>query len=173
MAARPILSILSIIFLAGGIVFELFVILSGVHSVKVTPFDQTYFLQADTSGVTSGGTRVPNPARWTFFSICGANSGHNANCLPVSAAVPFDPKRNFHTTNTGVSNLPASIVNHASMYYYLSRVAWAFYIIAIFFAVVALFLSFTAICSRLAAKLTGLMTLIAVVMQIVCASLMT
>lgn len=165
--ARPLLSAISIILLAGGIVLQIFVILSG--AVSGTPLNNIYFLQASTNGIVGQGP-VPNPARWTYFSICGEQNGKNSACGPTKAAVPFDPRRNFDADR---SSLPAPFANNGTQYYYLSRVAWAFYIIAIFFAVMALLLSVTALCSRLAAKLTGLMTIVAVVMQAVCASLMT
>ena len=80
------------------------------------------------------------------------------------AALPFDPKTNFGTT-TGV---PSGL-----NYYYLSRVMWAFYLIALAFAALALLLSVLAICSRLAAKITGATTLVACLVQAVTAALMT
>jgi hypothetical protein len=168
MALRSLLSALSILILAGGVVMQFLVILSGVTAH--IPFNNVYFLQADTSGISSGnGSPVPNPARWTYFAICGERNGHNAMCGKVNAAIPFDPVRNFGTQ----TNVPQKLVQHPSQYYYLSRVAWAFYIIALFFAVVALLLSVFALCSRLAAKFTGLVTLTALIFQAVTASLMT
>lgn len=165
MAARPILSAISIFFLAAGIVLQIFVVLSG--AINTLPMNKVYFLQASTDGIS--GSNVPNPARWAYFSTCGVRNGNNANCGKVQPAHPFDPRRNFGTRN----GLAEGFLNNGSYYYYMSRVAWAFYIIALFFAAVALLLSVTALCSRLAAKLTGLMTIIAVVMQAVAAALMT
>ncbi|KAK5164273.1 Eisosomes component [Saxophila tyrrhenica] len=166
-AKTPILSAISIFFLAGGIVLSLFIILSG--AINTLPMNQVFFLQAETNGISgSSNNPVPNPARWTYFAVCGARNGNNANCGPVTAALPFDPRRNFQTMN----GLPQGFRNNDD-YYYESRAAWAFYIIALFFAVMALFLSLLALCSRLAAKFTGMMALIAVVMQAVAAGLMT
>ena len=168
MAARPILSAVAIILLAGGVVLQFLVILSGV--LTSTPLNKVYFLQAATSGISStSGTPVPNPARWTFFAICGEKNGNNAMCGKVGAAIPFDPVKNFGTKN----NVPQPLIDHPNEYYYLSRIMWAFYIIALVFAVVALFLGVFALCSRLAAKFTGLVTIIATLMQAVTASLMT
>ena len=165
--ARPILSAISIFFLAAGIVLEIFIILSG--AVNSSPMNHVYFLQAETSGISGGSKSVPNPARWTYFAICSVRKGLNAACGPVTAALPFDPKRNFSTPN----GLPNQIAGNTSQYYYLSRVAWSFFIIALFFAVVALLLSVTALCSRLAAKFTGMVTMTALIMQTVAAALMT
>jgi hypothetical protein len=169
MAARSILSLVSIIVLAGGVVLQFFVILSGVVN-NSAPINNVYFLQASTAGISSSGNNyVPNPARWTYFATCGVRNGHNANCGKVNAAMPFDPVRNFGTQ----TNVPEGLIQHPGQYYYMSRVMWAFYLIALFFAVVALFLSVFAVCSRLAAKFTGLVTIIALIMQAVTAALMT
>ncbi len=167
MPKNTITSAISIFFLAAGIVLSIFIVLSG--AVNSSPMNKVYFLQASTAGISGSGPSVPNPARWTYFSICSARNGNNAACGKVTAAQPFDPRRNFGTRN----GLPDQFANGGSMYYYESRVAWAFYIIALFFAVMALLLSVTALCSRLAAKFTGMMTIIALVAQAVAAALMT
>ena len=166
MAARPILSAVSIILLAGGVLLQLLVVLSGV--TQHSPLSKVYFIEASTNGISGSGP-VPNPARWTYFAICGVENGQNAHCGKVGAAIPFDPVKNFGTK----SNVPDPLVNQQKTYYYLSRVMWAFYLIALFFAVVALLLSVFALCSRLAAKFTGLVTAMALVAQAVTAAIMT
>ncbi|KAB2580400.1 hypothetical protein BFW01_g3387 [Lasiodiplodia theobromae] len=164
MAARPLLSLSALILLAGGIVFQFLVILSG--GVSGTPENQVYFLEASTDGV-SPGTR--NPSRWTFWSICGKDSnGHNANCGAVVPALPFDPPRNFGT-ETGV---PDQFIG-THHYYYLSRFMFAFYLIAVFFAAIALFTGLLALCSRLGGYLSGFNTFIALFFQTITAALMT
>lgn len=50
---------------------------------------------------------------------------------------------------------------------------FAFYLIALFFAVCALLLSFIALCTRLGAFLTGSMTFLAILFQALAAALMT
>ncbi|KAK3710194.1 Eisosomes component [Vermiconidia calcicola] len=167
MAARPILSIVAIILLAGGVLLQLLVVLSG--AINSNPINKIFFLQGSTDGID--GSSVPNPARWTYFAICGERNGLNAQCGPVQAAIPFDPKRNFGTS----MGLPDRFTSGdaASTFYYLSRIAWAFFIIALFFAAVALLMSVIAIFSRLAAKFTGLVTIMALVCQAVACALMT
>lgn len=167
MAARPILSIVAIILLAGGVLLQLLVILSG--AINSNPINKIFFLQGSTDGID--GSSVPNPARWTYFAICGERNGLNAQCRPVQAAIPFDPRRNFGTS----MGLPDQLASGdaASTLYYLSRIAWAFFIIALFFAAVALLMSVIAIFSRLAAKFTGLVTIMALVCQAVACALMT
>ncbi|EME38935.1 hypothetical protein DOTSEDRAFT_75589 [Dothistroma septosporum NZE10] len=165
--ARPILGLVAIVLLAGGIVLQFLVILSGLNS---TPLNQIYFLQADTNGITNGNDQLRNPARWTYLDICGVGAnGHNADCTSTRAALPFDPVRNFGTT-TGV---PDAFVNHSGYYFYISRFAWVFYLIALFFAVVAFLLSVFALFARLGAYLSGFTVFLAVGMQAIAAALMT
>jgi hypothetical protein len=144
---------------------QFLVILSGLNS---SPVNQVYFLQADTSGVTNGNSILQNPTRWTYLAICGMQDGLNANCGPTHAAIPFDPPRNFDTTN----GLPEQF-SGTKYFYYLSRVAWAFYLVALFFAVVTFFVSLLAICARLGGYMAGFFGLAAFMFQALCSSLMT
>ncbi|KAF4309839.1 cortical patch protein [Botryosphaeria dothidea] len=164
MAARPILSLAALVLLAGGIVLQFLVVLSG--GVSGSPENQIWFLQASTDGV-SPGTR--NPSRWTFWAVCGRDSnGNNADCGAVVPALPFDPPRNFGTT-TGV---PDDFVG-TRHYFYLSRFMFAFYLIAVFFAAIALLTGLLALCSRLGGYLSGFNTFIALFFQTLTAALMT
>lgn len=158
----PLFGIVSFILLAGGILLQFFIILTG--TTESSPLNQIYFLQSTTN-------RIPgaiNPARWTYFAVCGVVDGNNANCGPTQAALPFSPADNFGTT-TGV---PDALIGNGK-YYYMSRTMFAFYLIALFFAVIALFMSGLALCTRLGAYLSGAMTAIALIMQIVASSLQT
>ncbi|KAF1982877.1 SUR7-domain-containing protein [Aulographum hederae CBS 113979] len=165
MAARPLLGLLSLFFLAGGILLQFLVILSG--TAYHNPLNQVFFIEANTDGIPG----APNPARWTYFSICGvSDSGKNTNCGPVHPALPFQPQhRDDFGTETGV---PEAFIgtNH---YYYLSRFMFAFYLIALFFAVIGLFTGLLALCTRLGAYLSGLNSFIALFFQTITAALMT
>jgi len=166
MAARPILGLVSLILLAGGIVLQFLVILSG--AIAGNPESQIYFLQASTNGISP---QPRNPSRWTFFSVCGVDShGRNTDCGSVIPALPFDPphRDNFGTTN----GVPAAFIG-THRFYYLSRFMFAFYIVALFFAVCALFTGLLALCTRLGAYLSGLNTGLALFFQTLAASLMT
>ncbi|KAF2735139.1 SUR7-domain-containing protein [Polyplosphaeria fusca] len=165
MAARPILALASLVVLAGGVLLQFLTILSG--AVHGSLEDQFYFLEA------SGIDNIPgarNPSRWTFFAICGVNAdnGRNANCGSVVPALPFDPPRNFGTD----TNIPQQFIG-THEYYYLSRFMFAFYLIALFFSVIALFTGLLAVCSRLGGYLSGLNTAIALFFQTLAAALMT
>ena len=93
--AEPVFGLAALLLVAGGIVMQFFTILSG--AINSTPMNKFYFLQAATGGIDN----ARNPSRWTFFAICGRDpsSGLNANCGSIVPALPFDPPRNFGTTN--------------------------------------------------------------------------
>ncbi|CAA9965662.1 Cortical patch protein [Pyrenophora teres f. maculata] len=162
--ARPILAFGSLILVAAGILFQFLNILTG--GVNDSPLDKFYFLEASTNGIPN----ARNPSRWTFFAICGAepSSGRNANCGAPVPALPFDPPRNFGTQQ----NIPDQFIG-THQYYYLSRFMFAFYLIALFFAAVALMSGLLALCSRLGGYLSSLMTSIALFFQTLAAALMT
>jgi hypothetical protein len=160
----PILAIVSLILVAGGVLLQFFTILTG--GINSAPLDRFYFLQASTNGIPN----ARNPSRWTFFAICGADptTGHNANCGAVVPALPFDPPRNFGT-QTGV---PEQFIG-THQYYYLSRFMFAFYLIAVFFGAVALLTGILALVSRLGGYISSMTTSIALFFQTLAAALMT
>ncbi|CAO2657612.1 Nn.00g037380.m01.CDS01 [Neocucurbitaria sp. VM-36] len=162
--ARPILAIVSLILVAGGLLLQFFTILSG--AINSSPIDRFYFLEASTNGITD----ARNPSRWTFFAICGSDpsTGHNTNCGSIVPALPFDPPRNFGTEE----NVPQPFLN-THMYFYLSRFMFAFYLIALFFAAIALISGLLALCSRLGGYLSAMTTSIALFFQTLAAALMT
>lgn len=138
-------------------------ILSGVK--ETTPLNKVYFLQASPTGVSG----AQDPARWTFFSLCGVVNGLNGNCRPVQAALPFDPPRNFGTEQ----GLPQRFVG-THYYYYISRFMFAFYLIALFFSAVAWVMAIVALAlNRIGSVLAGLMSLTAFAFQGLATSLMT
>jgi hypothetical protein len=95
--------IVSLIILAGGVLLQLLTILSG--GVNSSPINKFYFLEAGDIGSIPG---ARNPSRWTFFAICGAENGLNANCGKPVPALPFDPPRNFGTTQ----NVPEQFIGY-------------------------------------------------------------
>ena len=162
--AEPVFGLAALLLVAGGIVMQFFTILSG--AINSAPLNKFYFLQAATGGIDN----ARNPSRWTFFAICGRDpsSGLNANCGNVVPALPFDPPRNFGTTN----GVPEQFIG-THTYFYLSRFMFAFYLIALFFAVCALFTGLLALCSRLGGYLSGLTVSIALFFQALAAALLT
>jgi hypothetical protein len=158
----PILAILSLILVGGGVLLQFFTILTG--GVNSAPLNKFYFLEASTNGINN----ARNPSRWTFFAICGVEGSLNANCGSPTPALPFDPPRNFGTTN----GVPESFIG-THTYYYLSRFMFAFYLIALFFAAIALLTGLLALVSRLGGYISSMTTFIALFFQSLAAALMT
>ncbi|KAI3327349.1 SUR7/PalI family-domain-containing protein [Xylariaceae sp. AK1471] len=165
--SNSFLAPLSLLFLGGSIVLLFFVILSGV--THISPLRQTYFLSADTSGI-SGARSI---SQWTYFHICGEG---NTDC---SHAWPDPPVGWAWSGNPTGSNLPTSLIGshggHTTSFYYfyMWRFGWVFYLIALFFTVVAFFTGFVACFGRLGSVIAGLMSSVALFFLTIAASLMT
>lgn len=91
----PALGLPALVFIAGAIVMLLFVILSG--TTNTTPLNKTYFLQANTLGIT-GAKAI---SQWTYFYICGPD---NQDCTKASPAMPFG-----HAWADDADNIPNGI----------------------------------------------------------------
>lgn len=163
--SRASLGFLSIIFLAGSIVMLFFVILAGVSNVA--PLNNTYFLSADTSGIT--GAR--DTTQWTYFFMCGSG---NVDCSRPSPALPFGS-----AWDSNPSDAPSELIGaHGNgttnvYYYYMWRFGWVLYLISLFFAVVSFFTGFMSCLGRLGAALAGLSTLVTLFFYTIAVSLMT
>lgn len=160
----PSFATTAFILLAGSLLLLWFIILSAVTGA--TPLSHTFFLRADTSNIT--GARPIT--QWAFFRICGDG---NTNCRSFA-----DPPigRAWSSNPTGAP--PEIVGNHGGgttsfHYYYTWRFGWAFYIITLFFEVIALFAGFVACCGRLGAAVAGLATLVALFFNTIAVSLMT
>ncbi|KAI4196895.1 MAG: hypothetical protein LQ350_006264 [Teloschistes chrysophthalmus] len=156
MTPRPALAFVSLILIAGAILLILLTLLGG--AVNKNPTNKFYFLEADTSGLGTAAATT----RWTFWNACSVMDGHNA-CPKVHAAYPFDPKRNFGTSD----------IFGGSKYYLETRFMFAFVLIGLFFAVCALFLSLIALCSRIGSFLSSALCSVALFFQTLTAALMT
>ncbi|KAI1392494.1 SUR7/PalI family-domain-containing protein [Hypoxylon trugodes] len=156
---------LSLIFLAGSIVMLFFVILSAV--TNTSPLRQTYFLSADTSGIT--GAR--SVTQWAYFYICGEG---NSDCSRTWPAPPLG-----WAWSGNPSNAPSELVGShggdttSSYYFYMWRFGWVFYLIALVFSVLAFFAGFVACCGRLGSAIAGFGALVALFFHTIAVSLMT
>ncbi|KAB5560050.1 SUR7/PalI family-domain-containing protein [Coniochaeta sp. 2T2.1] len=163
--ARPSISLVALVLLAGSLVLLWFVILSGV--VHSTPLDKTYFLRADTLGIT--GARPIS--QWTYFYVCGDG---NTDCGKAAPDPPFG-----HAWDSNPANAPEELVGGhggdttSSKYFFMWRFGWVFYLLALFFSTVTFFTGFLACFGRLGAALSGLMSIISLVIYTVGVSLMT
>ncbi|CAJ2504412.1 Uu.00g118060.m01.CDS01 [Anthostomella pinea] len=164
--ARPAtyLAPLSLIFLAGSIVLMFFIILSGMPS---SPLRQTYFLRADTSGIT--GARPIT--QWAYFYICGDG---NRNCGGAKPDPPLGWAWDANPQNAP-SQLVGSYGRHTTSeyYYYMWRFGWVFYLIGLFFTVLAFFAGFIACCGRLGSAIASMTALTALFFYTLAVSLMT
>ena len=83
---------------------------------------------------------------------------------------------NTLTLQTSMGNWPKKadkVISRTHKYYYLTRFLFAFHLIALFFAVCALFLGLLALCSRIGSFLSSFTCSIALFFQTLAASLMT
>jgi len=162
---RGAMGIVSLVLIAGAIVLMFFVILAGLKTT--TPLNKTYFLTADTSGIT--GARPIT--QWTYFYVCGSG---NTDCGKPVPDLPLG-----YAWIGGGSGAPSSVLGKhghgttSTFYYYMWRFGWVFYLISLFFTVMAFFTSLLAPCSRLAAGLAGFTLMICLFFFSVAAALMT
>jgi len=106
---------------------------------------------------------------YTLWGLCAVDSsGNNVNCTKASPAYPFDPSSNF-----GGSTLPAEFASRSGFFYYMSRFSFAFYLIAVTFAVVAFVTGLLAFCSRLGSAISAIFAFLALFFAVTAASLST
>ncbi|KAG5362154.1 SUR7 family protein [Yarrowia sp. C11] len=142
MVLRPLFGATSILLIAGATLLSFFVLLAGARDSA--PLNNFYWMEASTSSIPG----APDTTRWTTYNYCGVADGKNADCSPNKADFPFDPVRNFGTEE----GVPEEFIG-TNKWYYLTRFAWPFYIISLFFTVLTLFVSVFSLCSRLGSAL--------------------
>jgi hypothetical protein len=162
--------LLSLILVAGGLLLMFFILLTG--AVDGDPVNRWYFLEADTSNIPN----APPVSRWTYWNVCGVDGSRtdcsgDQNYMNVHPAFPLDPASG-RTFDTDV-NVPENFVRNHGYYFYMTRFMFAFMLIALFFAVCALFTGLLALCTRIGAYLSSLLTMIALFFQLIQAALMT
>lgn len=146
MAKSPIVGLVGLVMMAASILMLLFIILAG--ATNVTPFNKTYFLQADTKGISG----ALDTSQWTYFYICGPN---NKDCSKPKPAYPFG-----YAWDSNAKNIPERFQGSKGGHttdtstYYLWRFGWVFLIMALFFNTLTFFSSFIACCGRLGAAIS-------------------
>ncbi|KAA8914658.1 actin cortical patch protein Sur7, partial [Sphaerosporella brunnea] len=159
-----IISLLSLIFMAGTIVMLVLLLSAGSHERE--PLQRIHFLEADTRGIPNAPDGL---CHWTLYNYCHVVNGQNHACRPPSAAYPMDPVRNFNTT----TDVPRDFVQHQDRYFYLSRFLYAFYIISLFFCVAAFAVGLGSLCWWRAAAMAAAAATAAVACLAFCAAVMT
>ncbi|SPO00242.1 related to FMP45 Cell cortex protein involved in sporulation [Cephalotrichum gorgonifer] len=163
--ARAITSLLGLTLLGLSIVFAFFIILSGV--TDHTPLNKTYFLEADTSGIHG----AKDLTRWTYLRFCGDG---NHDCTKSRPAPAFGKAWDAN------ANAPSQLVGShggdttSSYYFYMWRFGWVFFLIALFFSVLAFFTGlFLSCCGRIGAFLSATSAFLAMVFWTLAAVFMT
>ncbi|CAM1502091.1 Fc.00g040750.m01.CDS01 [Cosmosporella sp. VM-42] len=165
MAKNGPLGIASLVLLAGSLVMLFFIILSGVKDS--TPLNKTYFLQAETQGIT--GAR--DVTQWTYFYFCGPN---NQDCSKAHPAPAFGKAWDANPTGAPSQLVGGHGDNTTSMkYYFLWRFGWVFFLMTLFFTVCAFLSGFLACCGRLGAAISGLIAMVALFFSSLAMSIMT
>jgi len=147
--ARSAFAWVPLILTAGAIVLLFFVILGGIRNT--TPLNHTFFLSV------SKGSSYDH---WTLWQTCSGTGATTVTCPHANAAYPFNIS-NYIPSDTG------------NFYYYMSRFSFAFYLIGLVFAVVALVLGLLALCSRLGGALGSVFAFLALFFTTAAAALMT
>ncbi|KAM3512656.1 hypothetical protein MY11210_003678 [Beauveria gryllotalpidicola] len=157
------LGLVGLVLMGLSLLFLFFIILAGVTTD--TPFDKTYFLRADTSGI-DGARSI---SQWNYLYVCGLG---NTDCGGAKAAMPFG-----HAWNNDASNVPPGIAGShsgsSSRFYLLSRFGWVFLLLALFFCTLTFFSGFLACCGRLGSAIATFVSFFAVLCHIIASSLLT
>ncbi|KAG5363369.1 Protein SUR7 [Yarrowia sp. B02] len=163
MVLRPLIGAFSILLIAGATLLSFFVLLAGARDSA--PLNNFYWLEADTKAIPG----AHDFTRWTTYNHCGVDTDNkNFQCSKNSADYPFDPVRNFGTEE----GVPQAFIG-THRWYYLTRFAFPFYLISLFFTVVTLFVSLLSLCSRLGSALAISANAISVFFWTIAASLST
>lgn len=158
------LVLLPLLLLAASVVMLFFCLLAGASNHN--PLNRAWFLQADTSGIPN----APNISHFNMYNACPASADGITDCpTGRTAAHPMLPQTYFNTP----TNVPRGFFDKEKTFYYLSRFTYAFYIISIFWILVAMVAILGALFSTLATGIASAITLIALLSTAFLASIMT
>ncbi|KAF8470176.1 SUR7/PalI family-domain-containing protein [Kalaharituber pfeilii] len=155
--------LIPLILLSGAVVMLFFCLLAGLTNHN--PLNRVFFLSADTSNIPG----APPISQFTMNNVCGERNGVNIDCRGRSGGKPMLPQT-YYGTATGV---PQPFLQHQNKFYYLSRFTYAFYIISIFWILLALLASLGATLSTASTGIAALLTAIALLSTAFLASIMT
>lgn len=127
---RRIFTFVPIILLLGLALLLFFINLVGANNTSI--LGNFYW-----SKVSGNNLPAPNgflTVRWTSYNICNELGGRNVDCTSTRPAFPYSPRDNFGTSE----GIPQTFVKDRDTYYYLTRFAYAFYLVGLVFALLAL-----------------------------------
>lgn len=125
---RRVFTIIPLVLLAGASLLLFFINLAGTNNSGFLA--KFYWSEVDSRDFDTSRDKV----RWTLYSICAVKDGDNSDCTGASPAYPYSPVDNFDS----LDNIPQKFIDNRDTYYYLSRFAYAFFLIGIVFSVLAL-----------------------------------
>lgn len=158
---KVLVTFFNLFFMAGAILLLIFTVLSG--SSKHAPLNKFYWLEADTSNIPNA---PADRSAWTFWGVCQKND--YSNCL-LGPAYPISPPDNFGTHE----NVPQDFINNENTYFYLSRFAFAFCLIALAFVGLAFIIDILGFCFEIIDKVVIILITIALIFMAGFASLQT
>lgn len=148
---RRILTIIPLVLLCGAALLLFFINLTGANNSGV--LGEFYWSEVDNAKDFG----LPwDKARWTLYSICGVKGGRNYDCSSTTPAYPYSPVDNFSSTD----NVPQSFIDNRDTYYYLSRFAYAFFLIGIVFSIIGLIPTLLSCCVK--GFVTGILSSVAI-----------
>lgn len=168
-SVRILSLLLAILFTMGSCLLLFFIVLAGTKSHGV--LQKWYWLAADTSNTP--GAQYPI-SRWSMYNICGYEKGSSVSkpgkfigCTKNKPAYPLDPQRNFKSGDQTWDDF------RTDKYYFMTRFDFAFYLIALFFEVLTLFVSLAAYCLRSLSITAAILQVLSFVFVVIAASLST
>lgn len=119
---RRLFTLIPFVFVGGSALLLFLINLSGATS-NLTFLNKFYFSSVTTTEET----------RWTMYAICTPAGEGNVSCSTREAAYPYSPADNF-----GKSLVPEDFVKNRNTYYYLLRIAYAWFVLALLFSLLSL-----------------------------------
>lgn len=119
---RRLLTIAPLTLVAGSSAMLFFILLTGATE-NLAFLNKFYFSSVTTSAET----------RWTLYAMCTPLADGTVYCSPKEAAYPYSPADNF-----GDNLVPAEFVKNRNTYYYLLRISYGWFLVALMFSLLSL-----------------------------------
>lgn len=129
---RRVFALVPFAFIGASAALLFFINLSGVSN-DLTFLNKFYFSSVTTT----------EEVRWTMYAMCAPTSNGEVYCSAKQPAYPYSPSDNF-----GLSQVPSDFVKNRKTYYYLLRIAYAWFLLALMFSLLSLFPVFWSCCFK-------------------------
>lgn len=136
---KAVNTFLNIFLLAGTCVLLILLVAAG--SSDHFPFNEFYWLEADTSDIPN----APSRSAWTFWGVCESKNYSECSLGP---AYPISPVDNFNTEK----NVPQDFIDNRDTYYYLTRFSFGFTLTGLCFTGIALIVDLLGFCFEIIDK---------------------